>query len=505
MKYFAYLSLVLLLSNCQSSVYSAKDSYSNGQAKYKGKYIECQTNDPAYPEIIVNEKRKFGEWKSYYPNGHLKEVRRYTENVKDCQTKVVREGVWEYYNQDGTLYLTEEYQNNALLVSQVDIYEKTQQIGQVTKSDFAADSVILRFPQPNDQLITNPGFERYYFQPIPLVNDGFDQIETLIPGWYSPDEATPDYYHHFRAVEGVPPHFQSDDDHAGGYIGLMLYLGKGGNRYVIPPDYTETVQTKLLKPLQKDSIYCLKMSIRLSDNAGYSINKLGALFSEKAVTFQNTKSFDAPSMVFNHGLDDQDRWQTLCESYRAAGGERFLSIGRFSSIDHMKRKTFAFRYKSPLNINDAAYYLLDEVALYPVKDQTDCQCETSGDPDKLSMEVDTAEFTIGNTIILNNILFAFDSDQLDAKSFQELGRLADYLKAFPATQIEITGHTDQVGNDAYNLDLSQKRANAVARWLEENGIDKGRIKAKGAGNQSPIDGSSPRSAVNRRVEILLTR
>ena len=66
----------------------------------------------------------------------------------------------------------------------------------------------------------------------------------------------------------------------------------------------------------------------------------------------------------------------------------------------------------------------------------------------------------------------------------------------------IEGHTDAVGNRAYNLDLSQRRAQAVVDYLDANGVDRSRFEVRGYGFDRPIDPQNPRSAVNRRVEVV---
>ena len=504
MKYFAYFTLIILLSNCNRNIYSAKDFYSNGQPRFKGKYIECQANDPIHPQIIVNEKKKFGEWRSFYQNGNLKEIRHYTKKISNCQTDILKEGIWKYYNQDGALYLTEVYRNDSLFHSEVDIYEGLNLVGKVIKSEFSDDSVIMDISRKTNQLISNSSFEWYYFKPIFLANNGYDQIESLIPGWYSPDKATPDYYNSFRSVEGVPRHFQSIEQTNDGYVGLMLYLGERSNQYYLSPDYTETLQTKLLKPLQKGETYCFKIRVRLSVNSGFSINKLGVLFSEKAIAFENTKSLDSASISFTDDLLYENTWGTLCSNFIATGSEHYLTIGRFASTDNLNIRPHSFRYRSPLNINESAYYLLDDIELYETNDSTECRCETSNVFIETETTNDPVEFTIGDTITLSNILFEFDSHQLNPNSFNVLRRLAEYMHASPETKIEITGHTDNVGNDEYNLKLSKQRANEVANWLVVNGIDKDRIKSKGVGNKYPIDLNIANSESNRRVEILIT-
>jgi outer membrane protein OmpA-like peptidoglycan-associated protein len=67
----------------------------------------------------------------------------------------------------------------------------------------------------------------------------------------------------------------------------------------------------------------------------------------------------------------------------------------------------------------------------------------------------------------------------------------------------IAGHTDAVGNDAFNLALSQKRAKAVATYMtNDNGVAADRLKVEGYGRTRLLDAANPRSAVNRRVQVI---
>ncbi|MFO0005936.1 MAG: OmpA family protein, partial [bacterium] len=72
-------------------------------------------------------------------------------------------------------------------------------------------------------------------------------------------------------------------------------------------------------------------------------------------------------------------------------------------------------------------------------------------------------------------------------------------------QVEVQGHTDDVGNDTFNLELSQARADSVVRWFVENGIDPARLRAVGYGETLPIADNMTDAgrAENRRVEFKL--
>jgi outer membrane protein OmpA-like peptidoglycan-associated protein len=84
-----------------------------------------------------------------------------------------------------------------------------------------------------------------------------------------------------------------------------------------------------------------------------------------------------------------------------------------------------------------------------------------------------------------------------------LQKVADLLSKDPALKVEVQGHTDNVGGDAYNQTLSEARARAVMDWLVKHGVAAGRLTAKGYGKTRPVadNGSDEGRAKNRRVEI----
>ena len=84
-----------------------------------------------------------------------------------------------------------------------------------------------------------------------------------------------------------------------------------------------------------------------------------------------------------------------------------------------------------------------------------------------------------------------------------LQRILGLLQRDPPLAVEVQGHTDNVGGDAYNVTLSQGRADAVKAWLVSHGIAAGRITTRGYGRQQPIatNDSDEGRAKNRRVEL----
>jgi outer membrane protein OmpA-like peptidoglycan-associated protein/tetratricopeptide (TPR) repeat protein len=107
------------------------------------------------------------------------------------------------------------------------------------------------------------------------------------------------------------------------------------------------------------------------------------------------------------------------------------------------------------------------------------------------------------SVILQNVFFDFDKSTLKPESFVELQQLVKLLKENPNLKVEISGHTDNVGNDDYNLKLSQARADEVKNYLVKQGIDENRIIAKGYGKNRPIadNNTEEGKAKNRRTEF----
>ncbi|NBW38733.1 MAG: OmpA family protein, partial [Cytophagia bacterium] len=110
-------------------------------------------------------------------------------------------------------------------------------------------------------------------------------------------------------------------------------------------------------------------------------------------------------------------------------------------------------------------------------------------------------------IVLNNIFFDFDSHQLRENSKPELNRIVAMMKERAGMQVEIAGHTDANGPEAYNQKLSQRRAKAVNDYLSSQGIDSSRIVVTFFGEQKPIADNKTKEGQrkNRRVEFKIVK
>lgn len=109
---------------------------------------------------------------------------------------------------------------------------------------------------------------------------------------------------------------------------------------------------------------------------------------------------------------------------------------------------------------------------------------------------------------LNTILFDFAKAELKSESFPELERVVELMKDRPSMCIEVSGHTDNVGSDQFNQQLSERRANAVLKFIVSNGIDAARISALGLGEKRPhVSNENEENGreLNRRVEFRIVK
>jgi outer membrane protein OmpA-like peptidoglycan-associated protein len=109
----------------------------------------------------------------------------------------------------------------------------------------------------------------------------------------------------------------------------------------------------------------------------------------------------------------------------------------------------------------------------------------------------------GEKTILRNIFFAFDSYELKPESIVELEKLSEFMHQNPDLRIRINGHTDNVGEPEYNMELSSRRAESVASYLISTGVDNSRILHIGFGETSPVESNETEEgrAENRRTEF----
>lgn len=123
---------------------------------------------------------------------------------------------------------------------------------------------------------------------------------------------------------------------------------------------------------------------------------------------------------------------------------------------------------------------------------------------RLSRNIRMKKPVVNTTKVLRNIYFDFNRATFKEQSFDELNRLLNMMNQNGNMRIEIRGHTDNIGSASFNKNLSQRRADAVMKFLIDKGIDVARVEANGYGEEKPMatnDDEKEGRELNRRVEF----
>ncbi|MGC4022645.1 MAG: OmpA family protein [Cyclobacteriaceae bacterium] len=342
-------------------------------------------------------------------------------------------------------------------------------------------------------LVPNPSFEKYFECPSSYNAQGSGK--NLAPGWVSPTQGTPDLFNRCSfGNAGVPHNWAgvANAHHGWGYSGIYVYINNS--------DYREYLQAKLLKPLEAGSKYRVEFYFRLSIYSKYSIDRIGVLMSDslQQVPHDNIWTIE-PS--YNYIMDSAyskrtGLWNHVKFEYEAKGGEQFINIGNFSPEDQVKKFHLSFSQANEPLLSKAAYFYIDDVTVAPVGKGA------SPKVDSVDLSVRKV-FKPNEVYILKHIYFEFNSYGLMPLSEPELNLLVSIMKKNPKWKVELSGHTDEKGNNLYNYNLSLNRAKSVGYYLTQSGIATNRMNTIGYGKLKPLskERTEEAHAINRRVEV----
>lgn len=344
--------------------------------------------------------------------------------------------------------------------------------------------------------IRNPSFEEFSKCPITLGNLQDDVVD-----WDTPTLGSTDYFNGCSTAMGTPKNFNGEQpaDFGVGYIGLYFYA---------PDDYREYVQGKLMQTLTKGETYRVSFYVSLAERSDFAIKEFGLLFSENPIDVNTRKTLskmhlsklsgnvsDYIEIKYSDFYSDKTDWVLVETEFVAEGTENYMIIGNFKD----NKRTHKFKTKK--NSTQGSYYYLDMVSVNSIKKEN--SIAVKGETTDSTVKT----FKLDEVNVFENVLFDFDAFQLLESAKKELNQIQQYLSQNQNLKIMISGHTDDIGSKAYNLELSKKRAKAVNQYLIENGLSEDRISFEGYGSSKPI-GSNTTSAErkqNRRVEFVISK
>ena len=267
--------------------------------------------------------------------------------------------------------------------------------------------------------------------------------------------------------------------------------------------YKEFVQVKFAEPLHRGTTYEYEMYVRLAFWSNASLKSFGALFTKIGYKSQGdvVRSALIDSVSKKGSFINGYQWFKISGKYIADGGEKYLTIGNFApnvKKDMVRMNVFKFGFKE-------AYYFIDDISLIKAKEPIEkVKVEIVG---SFNAEQDSVlevkkDVKVGEKIALKNIFFENGRYYLLPESYSELNKLAQYLLRNPHMEVQINGHSDNVGSKNKNQKISEQRAREVFEYLIKKGVQN-KMYFKGYGSLMPIasnDNDIDR-AKNRRVEF----
>ncbi|EAQ99668.1 OmpA family protein [Maribacter sp. HTCC2170] len=344
-------------------------------------------------------------------------------------------------------------------------------------------------------LIKNPSFEKFDKCPDQLGN-----FDSDVQNWSSPTIGSTDYFNGCSIAMGTPKNFNGSQpaDFGVGYAGLYLYA---------PDDYREYLQAELSQTLEKGKKYKISFYVSLAERSDFAIKEFGVLFSENKLHFPIRKElskmhlyrdkkneYNTLEISSSNFLEDTKEWVLLEKRFNAKGTENYITLGNFKNNKRTRR------FKTKRNAKQGSYYYIDMVLLESAEPADFVQNPTA------IRNNDRNLIVLNETHLFENVLFHFDKYDLLGQAKNELDRVYRILENDSSLSISIYGHTDSVGAESYNLELSKLRAKSVANYFVELGLSSNRIKSTGKGSSEPIASNASENGrkMNRRVEFVLS-
>ena len=245
--------------------------------------------------------------------------------------------------------------------------------------------LLLPFFVNSQNLIPNYSFEEFIECPDEVTSES---KKDLIPYWYMPNRGTSDYFnsctiHQVNVPDNVMGSMFALDGNA--YTGIILIEQPPAESKVKRPlNYREYLQSELKSPLIRDNIYCIKFYFSIASYSTYAVNKLGLLVSESDISKRlSTKVMDyKPQIVLdtNKVYNERDYWYMVCDTFRAQGDEKYITIGNFyddyeTEIVKLDYSMYRGSIQQTIKENKLAYYYIDVVSVVAVSDTTLNYCE----------------------------------------------------------------------------------------------------------------------------------
>ncbi|UKN02847.1 OmpA family protein [Paracrocinitomix mangrovi] len=365
---------------------------------------------------------------------------------------------------------------------------------------------LLSFAQDDDNMVENGSFEQIEGK---IKREG---AITAAVGWMSPTKAAADLFSaKVKDGLGTPENFVGYEEPKEGknYAGIRIfsYNDKEPRQYL---------STKLKLPLRKDAKYCIKFYVNLAEGSKYAANNVGISFSKKQYNIDENKTIQVPTDMMhrdNPVINAFFGWEEVCGIYTAKGGEKFLTLGNFTSNGETEnqrlKKAKDFTGMSVMS----AYYYIDDISVKMIDDESECDCkidESTAQTEYVYEEAAVNPEGMSDDLIVQytKLYFGYGKSNFTTSDFDHLTNIENVMKANDKYKLTIVAHTDAKESTDDKLEgLDTKRAQAVKKYLMDKGILADRIAIKPMGANEPQESGTDEisMAKNRRVTFILNQ
>jgi outer membrane protein OmpA-like peptidoglycan-associated protein len=362
--------------------------------------------------------------------------------------------------------------------------------------------------QEGENMVDNGSFEDAKNSKLRRTGD-LKRVE----GWVSPTGNSADLFSAEAKMPDVmtPENIYGKEDPKDGinYAGIITFsYGEKEDRTYLT--------AKLNTPMKKDMRYKVQFFASLAELSKYSANKLGAHFSKRTPgTYDKVPALIMETHIMHPKevmFDGMYGWDLVCGEYKAEGGEKYITIGNFTSDNDVKndgnRKPREVKGKQII----AAYYYIDDISVQLLGPNEQCECNYA---DEAQIETSTVyqrspeineEMSIDEKVEEFSVYYAAGRYDIKVSGDKTLNRLAEMLKENPLIKIQLTGHMDdEEAESSDNSDVSLKRAEYVRSMMVNKDVDASCFVIEDAENNEPSkyteegDDEKLESAKNRRV------
>jgi OmpA-OmpF porin, OOP family len=270
------------------------------------------------------------------------------------------------------------------------------------------------------------------------------------------------------------------------------------------------VKIKEKEPIKLQSATDGKFETRIPEITEFTVSATAEGFLPKSETFKVPKISGDTTISIQVLLTPVGKKLMIIGYVYDAKTEKVITNANLEVVLKNDRKT-NFKFPAPdgkyeKEIEKLGWYLISTTAPGYLNG-SDSISVRDAELTPYSKDIYLLPIEIGVTVRLKNIYFDFDKTILKKESFVELNKVVSFLKQNSSVEVEIAGHTDAKGDDAYNESLSQGRSQAVVDYLISQGIDSSRLTAHGYGEGKPIDTNDTDDgrANNRRVEFTVVK